>query len=299
MRTFRRKRAQHDAVAGYLFIAPNLLLYFAFTVLPFLFSLVVSFSSWDYTQGFAGIRWNWGRNYLDLLSDTWFLVSLKNNIFFVVGTVPATIGISMAFAAIIDKAVVRKDIAKLMMFLPYISNIVAVSIVWTILLAPQGPLARAFASVGINTPVWLADPDWVMYAIVAMSVWLTIGYAVMLYSAAIGGIPSELYEAAEIDGASSFQQFFRITVPMLSHTTFFLLVTLIVAGFKVFGQIMTMTQGGPGSSSHVLVYYIYTSAFTFFRMGYASSVAVVLFLIMLGITLLQWRVQRKWEESGV
>ena len=171
-----------------------------------------------------------------------------------------------------------------------------VSIVWTVLLAPSGPLAKAAMGLGFKMPVWLADPHWVMTAIVAMSVWLGVGYAVMIYSAALRGIPEELYESADIDGAGPLQKFFGITVPMLSHTTFFLTVTLIVAGFKVFGQIFTMTQGGPASSSHVLVYYIYTAAFRFFRMGYASTISVVLFAFLLVVTVLQWRGQRKRED---
>ncbi len=292
----RTKSPGDDSLAGYAFIAPNLLIFMVFTLLPFVFSVVISFSNWDYTQGFGAIRFNGGKNYLEIWRDTWFLDSLKNTIFYVAGTVPLTIALAVVLATVIERAVAAKDLAKLLLFLPYISNIVAVSIVWTVLLAPSGPIAKFALGFGLKMPVWLADPKWVMTAIVMMSVWLGIGYAIMIYSAALGGIPAELYESAEIDGAGAVQKFFRITLPMLSHTTFFLTITLIVAGFKVFGQIFTMTQGGPGSSSHVLVYYIYTAAFRFFRMGYASTISVVLFLFLFGITVLQWRGQRKKED---
>ena len=292
----RRRSLHDDSVAGYAFIAPNLILFAAFTLLPFLFTVVTSFTAWDYTQGFASIRFNGGHNYVEIWKDRWFLDSLRNTVFFVAGTVPTTIGIAVVLATIIERAVAGKDFAKLLLFIPYICNIVAVSIVWTVLLAPSGPLAKAALALGFKMPVWLADPHWVMTAIVAMSVWLGVGYAVMIYSAALGGIPEELYESADIDGAGPIQKFFRITLPMLSHTTFFLTVTLIVAGFKVFGQIFTMTQGGPASSSHVLVYYIYTAAFQFFRMGYASTISVVLFAFLFVVTVLQWRGQRKRED---
>lgn len=262
-----------------------------------MFSFIVSFTGWDYTQGFGSIKFNGGANYLEIWKDTWFLDSLKNTIFYVAGTVPATIALAIVLATIIERAVAGKNLAKLLLFIPYISNIVAVSIVWTVLLAPSGPIAKFALAFGLKLPVWLADPEWVMTAIVAMSVWLGLGYAVMIYSAALGGIPEELYESANIDGANAVQKFFRITVPMLSHTSFFLMVTLIVAGFKVFGQIFTMTQGGPGSSSHVLVYYIYTAAFKFFRMGYASTISVVLFAFLLIITIVQWRGQRGRENQ--
>jgi multiple sugar transport system permease protein len=292
-----RSPTRDDSLAGYLFIAPNLILFAAFTLLPFVFTVAVSFTDWDYTQGFAAMRWNGGKNYLDIWGDRWFLDSLWNTIFYVAGTVPLTIGLAVVLATVIERVVAGKAFVKLLLFIPYISNIVAVSIVWTILLAPSGPLAKGALALGFKLPVWLADPDWVMTAIVAMSVWLGIGYAIMIYSAALGGIPDELYESAEIDGANPVQKFFRITLPMLSHTTFFLTVTLIVAGFKVFGQIFTMTQGGPGSSSHVLVYYIYTAAFRFFRMGYASTVSLVLFLFLLGVTILQWSARRRKENQ--
>jgi len=286
-----------DSLVGYAFVAPNILIFFGFTLLPFIFSLIISFSDWDYTQGFSNIGFNGGANYIEIWSDSWFQDSIKNTLFYVIGTVPLTIGISIILAATIERGVKGKGIAKLLLFIPYISNVVAISIVWTVLLAPSGPLAKFLAGFGVQAPIWLADPDWVMTAIIFMSVWLGLGYAVMIYSAALGGIPKELYESAQIDGANEVQNFTKITVPMLSHTTFFLTVTSIIGGFKVFGQIMTMTQGGPGSSSHVLVYYIYTAAFRFFRMGYASTISIVLFIFLLAITLFQWRSQRKWEES--
>lgn len=292
----RHRPLLNDSNAGYAFIAPNLILFAAFTLFPFVFSVVTSFTDWDYTQGFGAIVFNGGKNYVEIWKDSWFIDSLRNTVFYVAGTVPLTIGIAVVLSAVIEGVVAGKGFVKLLLFIPYISNIVAVSIVWTVLLSPSGPLAKAALSLGLKLPVWLADPHWVMTALVAMSVWLGVGYAVMIYSAALVGIPNELYESADIDGAGPLMKFFRITVPMLSHTTFFLTVTLIVAGFKVFGQIFTMTQGGPASSSHVLVYYIYTAAFRFFRMGYASTISVVLFTFLLGVTVLQWRVQKKRED---
>jgi multiple sugar transport system permease protein len=184
---------------------------------------------------------------------------------------------------------------RLAMFMPKISNIVAISIVWVMMYSPWGPVSQFLKFIGIkNPPQFLGDYFWALPAITFMMIWSGIGYAVMIYSSTIQGLPREVYEAADIDGAGEITKFFRITVPFLSPTTFFLVITMLISSFQVFAPIQLMTRGGPGSSSSVLVYYIYTSAFTFYRMGYAASMSWLLFILLFIITLVQWKYQKRW-----
>jgi len=290
-------RLRND-LAGWAFIAPNAIGFLAFTILPVLFSLAASFTDWDYTQGLRSAKFNFGRNFLEIWSDKWFTDSLRNTAVFAFTVAPLTIIIALAVAVLVDRHAYAKKPIRLMLFMPYITNVVAISIVWVMMYAPFGPFTQLVKALGVaNPPKWLGDYNWALPAVILMSIWASIGYAVMIYTAAIQGLPRELYEAAEIDGAGELRKFFRITVPLLSPTTFFLVITNFISAFQVFGQIMVMTRGGPGTSTHVLGYYIYTSAFSFYRMGYASSIAWILFLILLGITIVQWRGQKRWVHS--
>jgi multiple sugar transport system permease protein len=152
-----------------------------------------------------------------------------------------------------------------------------------------GPFTQMMRGLGWeNPPRFLANYDWALPAVMLVSVWSSLGYRVFIYSAAIQGLPHDLYEAADIDGANGVEKFRYITVPLLSPTTFFLTITGIIASFKVFGTVNVMTSGGPGSSTYTLVYYVYKCGFTYYRMGYGSAVAVILFIMLLIITLIQW-----------
>jgi ABC-type sugar transport systems, permease components len=287
-------RARND-LTGWAFLAPNVIGFLAFTILPVLFSLGVSFTDWDYTQGFKSIKFNFGRNYAELWGDTWFTDSLRNTVVFAFTVAPATIVIALAVSVLVDRYAFGKKPIRLMLFMPYITNVVAISIVWVMMYAPFGPFTQAVKALGVaDPPKWLGDYHWALPAVIIMSIWSAVGYAVMIYTAAIQNLPSDIYEAADLDGASEIRKFFSITIPLLSPTTFFLVITNLISAFQVFGQIMVMTRGGPGTSTHVLGYYIYTTAFSFYRMGYASSIAWILFLILLAITIVQWKGQDRW-----
>lgn len=289
----RQQRATD--LAGYAFIAPNLLGLLVFTLFPVLFSLAISFSDWDYTQGFQSIRWIGVKNFLELWKDDWFTTSLANTFIYSFTTVPLTIFLAMVLAVVVDRNASGKGPLRLLYLVPYISNVVAVSIVWVMMYAPFGPFTRLVETLGWkNPPQWLADYNWALPALILMTIWGGLGYAILIYTAAIQTLPQDLYEAADLDGAGPVRKFFRITAPLLSPTTFFLVVTYFISSFQVFAQIQVMTRGGPGTSTHVLVYYIYTTAFTFYRMGYAAAISWVLFLILFAITLVQWGGQKKW-----
>lgn len=281
-------------ITGYSFISFNLLGFIIFTAIPVFFSLVVSFTDWDYTQGFKSMKFVFLKNFIEMWKDEWFLASLKNTIIYAIVTVPAILALSVVIAVLIDRFVVGKVATRLALFIPYISNVVAISIVWVMMFSPYGPIAEILRLFGVNNPNWLADYNLSLISVMIVGVWSGIGYAVLIYSSAIQSLPEELYEAAAIDGANEFKKFFKITIPLLTPTTFFLLVTTLIGAFQVFGQVKIMTGGGPGTSSNVLVYYIYTTAFRFYRMGYASAISWILFVIIFIITIIQWRGQKKW-----
>lgn len=288
------RQARTD-IAGYSFIAPNLIGFLVFTLFPVVFSIVVSFTDWDYTQGFGSMSWNWGRNFIEMWKDDWFVSSLLNTFYYSFTVVPATVFFALVLAVVIDKYVIGKTPVRLAMFMPYISNIVALSIVWVMMYSPSGPFTQMIKALGVDDPPkWLGDYNWAMPSIIVMSIWAGIGYAIIIYTSSIQSLPSEHYEAAEIDGATEVQKFFKITVPMLSPTTFFLIITTFISSFQVFGQIMIMTRGGPGTSTNVLVYYVYQTAFSFYRMGYAAAISWILFLVLFLITIVQWQGQKKW-----
>lgn len=276
------------------FLLPSLVGLLAFSLVPLIFSLFVSLTDWNFVKGIGNWNFVGFDNFLSLWQDEWFLASLKNTALYTVVVVPVGLLLSMVLAILIDEFCRARlaGIIRISMYMPHICNIVATSAIWMMMLSSYGPLTLLVRSLGWeNPPTWLADYDWALPAVMLVAVWSSLGYRVFIYSAAIQGLPREYYEAAEIDGANRLQRFLHLTVPLLSPTTFFLTITGIIGSFKVFGTVNVMTQGGPGYSTYTLVYYIYKSAFSYYRMGYASSVAVVLFLIMLGITIAQWNTQ--------
>ncbi|MED4599447.1 sugar ABC transporter permease [Paenibacillus validus] len=288
-----------ENLAGYLFILPNFLGVFLFVVFPLLFSLVMVFIDWDYMMGFSGIEWVGLAHFKKLMTDEYFLQSLKNNFIFTAVTVPAAMAIGLVIAVILNKFVYLKNFLRVLFFLPYVSSIVAISIVWSVMYNPaNGPINGALRSLGVeNLPGWLASPDWSLTAIIIMVVWTYTGYTMVLYMAGLQGVPKDLYEAASIDGATGVKSFFKITIPMLKPTSFLIAVTLIISTFQVFAAVAVMTKGGPLNSTMVLAYHIYVQAFQYYEMGYAAAMSWVLFLIIFVITMLQWREQKKWQDQ--
>lgn len=282
-------------LTGYTFILPNIIGVLLFTLFPMVFSLVISFTDWDYTKGFGNWNFIGIRNFIEMWKDKWFTDSLINTVIFAVVVVPVTVFLALVLAVVIDRFCFGKLPMRLAMFMPYISNVVAVAIVWVMMYSPWGPFTQLVKLFGVeNPPQWLGDGNWALPAIMLMTIWSNVGYAVMIYTSALQSLPQDVYEAADVDGAGEIRKFFRLTIPFLSPTTFFLVITTFISSFQVFAPIQIMTRGGPGTSTHVLVYYIYTSAFTFYRMGYASAMSWILFIILFAITVVQWRGQKKW-----
>ena len=235
-------------------------------------------------------------NFMKMFNDETFKISFANTLYYTAGTVILTLIASLILALILNKNIKGRVIFRAIFFFPYVASLIAVAVVWNMLFHPDmGPVNSLLVSLGIsNPPRWSASVEWAMPTVIGLSVWKGMGYYMIVYLAALQGIPSELYEAAVIDGANSWQQFRYVTLPMLTPTTFFVVMMLVISSFKVFDTIYIMTQGGPGRATNVLVYHIYNTAFIRFEFGYASAISVVLFLVVLAITLVQFRTEKKW-----
>lgn len=299
MNTKGSKKARKDFFTGMGFILPSLLGFLIFTFIPVVISLCLSFTSWNFMEGIEGIKFNGLANYIRLFSDEWFLNSYKNNIIFTAVTVPVLIALGLVMATIINKYIYGGGVVRTMIFIPYIASVVAVCTVWMVLLQPSyGPVNEFFRSIGIaNPPGWLADFKWSLPSIMIIYVWQQVGYYSIVFLAGLKGLPEDVYEAAKVDGASSIRQFFSLTVPLISPTTFFLTIMGIIGSFKVFDQISVLTQGGPGSYSSVMAYYVYRTAFDYFEMGYANTLAWALFVLVFIVTLVQWKMQAKFSNE--
>ncbi|MDL4843163.1 carbohydrate ABC transporter permease [Aquibacillus rhizosphaerae] len=291
----KTKIERNENIAGALFVSPMLLGVSVIVLFPIIATFILSFADWKFVQGLDQLQWVGFQNFKELLGDDIFVKSLINNGIFIL-TVPLTMAFSIFLAIIIDKHVYMKDYFKVAFFMPYISNVVAIAIVWQVLFHPSaGPINQVLMSIGIdNPPTWIADPNFALISVMLIHIWISIGFNLIIYIAGLQSIPKELYEAAEMDGANAWYKFRNITLPLISPTSFFLLVTGIIATFKVFDLIAVLTAGGPLHSTSMLVWHLYETAFINLEIGYASAIAVILFLFVFLITALQWLGQKKW-----
>ena len=294
----KRKKALANIAKGYAFIGINLIGVLVFWTFPLIFSFIISISKWDYTKGISGLKFTGFGNYIEMWKDEWFRASLINNIIFTVFFVLLLVVIAFILAYILNEYVIGKKLAQLGLYLPYIVNIVAISAVWLALFSNNGPVVSILKALGVeDPPIFIADMHWALPTIIFICVWQNLGYTVMLYLSGLVNIPKDLYEAAAIDGANVIQRIHYVTIPMLSGTTFFIIVTSIINSFKVFGLINLMTNGGPGSSTTMLVYNIYRTGFQFGKLEFASAQGIVLLIIIFIITWLQFRIQRRNEAA--
>ena len=287
----KRKKELKQSLTAASFLAPSLLGLILFSAVPVVFSMFISLTDWNYVNGIGNWNFVWFENFKKLWSDEWFRAALRNTFVYTVVTVPIGLFLAVVIAVLIDQFCAKKlaGVLRVTMYMPKICNIVASAAVWTMLYSTYGPFTQLMKALGwTDPPRFLASYTWALPAVMLMSIWQGLGYHVFLYSASLTSLPKDIYEAADLDCVNGIQRFFYITLPQLKPTTFFLTVTGIISSFKVFGQINVMTHGGPGSSTYTLVYYIYKSAFTYYEMGYASAVAMVLFAILLCVTLYQW-----------
>jgi multiple sugar transport system permease protein len=289
--------ARKEALTGYLLIAPCVLIYFVFMVLPVVFSFLLSFTDWNFVSGLEGIKFIGLDNFAEMPGDEWVMSSIKNNLIYTL-VVPISMAIGLLFAILLNDLAYARPLLRAMIFMPYITSAIAAAAVWLVLLHPTlGPLNSFLMSIGIQEPPkWVGSVQWALPAVMIVAIWWGLGYDMVVYLAGLQQIPPELFEAARIDGAGAWNQFRHITFPLLFPTTFFLLVTGIIGSFKVFALINVMTQGGPGQATTMLAFYVYRAGFVFYRMGYASAVAWVLMVLVFVFTIFQWWGQRRVAE---
>lgn len=295
MSTWTRRWVRDNAWA-YLFIAPQILGLLVFVIGPVIFAFVISFMKWDIgsTPEWVGLT-----NYSKQVSDPIFWKVLKNTSVFALLNIPLTVIGALALALMLNQNLKGKTLLRAAYFIPVVTSSVAVALVWTWLYNPSyGLINSVLMSLGIEGPGWLSDMKWALPSIVIMTVWQGVGYNMILFLAGLQGVPSQLHEAAKIDGAGSWQRFWRITIPMISPTTFFVVIMLLISSMQVFSEPYMMTRGGPADATNVLVLHIYNTAFQFFRMGEASAISFILFVIILIVTLIQFKFS-KWVNYDV
>jgi len=286
-----------DNFWGYLFILPNLVGFSVFTVFGIGFSLVMSFTNWNLVKGFEVAEFVGFNNFKSMIGDAYLAASLRNNLLLLL-VIPITIALAAILASIMNYGIYGRSFARTLFFLPYVTNVVAIATVWQALLHPtSGPINSILMSLGIpkdRLPMWLSDMQWALPALMIILIWKDLGYNILMYSAGLQNISSDYYEAADIDGANSLQKFLYITVPMLSPTTFLLSTLGIISSLQMWSIAQIITDGGPGTATYTLALYIYRSAFITYRTGYASALSWLLCIMILVITLIQWRGQKKW-----
>lgn len=291
-RTARRRRARRNTAVGWSFILPNFLGFAVFTLVPVLAVFVLAFMEWD---SYRAPEWVGLENFTRLMEDENFHVALRNTLFYAAGHIPLTTLAALALAIALNRKLRGVAFFRTAAFFPYITSLVAVAIVWNMLFNPTaGPVNQFLESVGIaEPPGWVASTDWAMPAVILTSVWRDMGYYMVLYLAGLQTIPEEYYEAARVDGANAWQRFWHVTLPGLRPTTFFVVVMVTIQSFKILDLIVVMTDGGPGRSTLVLAQLVYREGIRDGKFGYSSAIALVLFLIVLTVTAVQFRLNAR------
>ncbi|AGC67245.1 ABC transporter inner membrane protein [Thermoclostridium stercorarium subsp. stercorarium DSM 8532] len=301
LRKSQKKRNIKKNLIAYSFIAPNFIGFAVFTLVPMMFAFLLAFLEWD---GNNPIKFVGLENFKALVKDKFFLASLKNTIIYSIGTVPLTLVTSLLLAVVLNQNIKGRAFFRTLGFFPYVASLVAVTSVWTMVFhASKGPvnaiLYYVFKIPKEKLPNWFAG-NLVLLMLILFSVWRFMGYYMVMFLAGLQTIPKELYEAGTIDGANAWQRFRYITLPALKPTTFLVTVMLTINCFKIY-DIAIMLAGGSQNtlsvSAMVLVYYIYQNAFNFWKLGYSSAVAMVLFVLVFSVTLIQFKIQENYANE--
>lgn len=279
--------ARRDWFAAFVFLLPNLLSIGLFTLIPVVAGFFLSFTNWDML---SDPQWVGLENYQHILKDRQFWNALRNTSIYTLIVIPGGLAVSMLLALALNRKIRGTAIYQAIFFLPYVSSTVAIALVWKWIYHPDyGVLNAMLRAVGLPGVDWLTNPGIALVSVAIVQIWQTAGYNMVLLLAGLRAIPKDYYEAARLDGASPWTIFWAITVPLLMPTIFFVTTMSIIASFQVFNLIYVMTGGGPGNATKVYVFYLWENGFSFFKMGYASALAYVLFVIILAITLIQAR----------
>ncbi|TDC40100.1 sugar ABC transporter permease [Micromonospora sp. 15K316] len=283
---------RRDQLAGYLFIAPQLLGSLLFVLLPLVLVVWYSLHEWNVLAGtfdFVGAD-----NYTALADDPNLGPVLRATGLFSVGLVVFNLALALLLAVLLNQKLRGTTVFRTIFFSPVVVSLVAWTIVWGFLLQDNGGVNGLLDTIGVDGPNWLRGEGSAMLSVIVVQVFKNVGLNMVLFLAAMQGVPAELYEAAEVDGASRMRQFWRITVPLISPTILLTSIITVVGSLQVFAQIAVLTQGGPGTSTTVLVYYLYQQAFQFHHFGYGATLSILLFGIVLALTVLQWQMRKRW-----
>ncbi|MEU5567451.1 carbohydrate ABC transporter permease [Micromonospora musae] len=283
---------RRDQLAGYLFIAPQLLGSLLFVFLPLGLVVWYSLHEWNVLAGtfdFVGAD-----NYTALAEDPNLGSVLRATGLFSVGLVVLNLALALLLAVLLNQKLRGTIVFRTIFFSPVVVSLVAWTIVWGFLLQDNGGVNGLLDTIGVDGPNWLRGEGSAMLSVIVVQVFKNVGLNMVLFLAALQGVPAELYEAAEVDGASRMRQFWRITVPLISPTILLTSIITVVGSLQVFAQIAVLTQGGPGTSTTVLVYYLYQQAFQFHHFGYGATLSILLFGIVLALTVLQWQMRKRW-----
>jgi multiple sugar transport system permease protein len=284
--------ARRDTAAGWLFVAPQLAGTLVFVLVPLLLVFWYSLHEWNVLAN--SFKYTGARNYQQLLADATLPGVLLASALFSGGLVVLNMGLALLLAVLLNRKLAGITVFRTLFFSPVVVSLVAWTIVWGFLLQHNGGINGMLGLLGIEGPNWLRTPATAMLSVIVVQVFKNVGLNMVLFLAALQGVPRELYEAARIDGAPRFTQFRRITLPLISPTILLTSIITIVGSLQVFAQIAVLTQGGPGVSTTVLVYYLYQQTFQFHRFGYGATLAIVLFAIVALLTLAQWQLRKKF-----
>lgn len=289
----RRGRAGLRGTAlGWSFLLPNFIGFAVLTLVPVVLLFYYAFTSWNV---FGGAEWTGLANFRQLWHDASFWTAFKNTFYYTVFHIPLTLGAALGLAMLLNRRMRGVAFFRTVAFFPYVTSIVALAQVWNLLFSPSfGPINEVLRWIGVSHPPgWTTSGNWSMPAVIIVGTWREMGYYMLLFLAGLQTIPTQLYEAATVDGANAWQRFRNVTLPGLRPTTFFVTVVLTIGSFKVFDLILVMTNGGPGQSTLVLSQYIYQKGFEQNQFGYASAISIVLFAVCLAVTAVQFLVNRQ------
>lgn len=280
--------------SGWMFITPYLIFFTVFTGIPFIMAIAMSFLNVKYITKLDDLQFVGLQNFIRMFQDKEIMMSLLRTFEYSLVYVPLIMVLGFALAYILNKGVFCKNGIRSLIFMPYVSNMVAIAIVFKVLLGNASPLITGLQSLGFDPPLLLQDPQLALPTTAIIAVWKGVGLNMVVYLGALQDVPSELVEAAQIDGATKWQRIRHVIIPMISPTTFFLLISSITGSFQNFAIIQALTEGGPGQATTVMSINIVRTAFTKYETSLASAMALVMFGIVMIVTLIQWRGQKKW-----
>jgi len=293
-RALWRRSSVRRAAQGWVFIGPVVLGVLAFNILPMLPTVYASFTYWD---GLHPMEWIGLANYQRALggADPNFKTGVVNTLLYMVGRVPFAMLTGLALALIVNERLRGITFVRALFYLPVVSSVVAVGVVWKWIFNWQYGLLNAILDVvNITGPRWLSDQNWAKVAVVIVAVWHVMGYNMVLFLAGLQGIPPALEEAAEIDGANAWQRLIHVKLPLLTPTVFFVAIMSVIASFQVFNLIYVMTAGGPGTATYVYVYHMWQEGFNLHKFGYGAALAWMLFVVIAIVTWFQWKMSDRW-----